>query len=367
MPSRDDFFQIGRQAIITTPDIQFSKEIVDVQGSDINVINGMAAVVAESLIARLAKCMRELFAATARGSAQDRVIVDRSNLIRKDEHTATVSTLRLARPTAGAGAGIVPAGTRVQTTGGVQFGLDNDVSFGALDLVKSDVAGTCLTAGVDGNAAQGLITQIVDVPFDATITVLNLAAASGGLPIEDDIRYLGRYRGFFPTIRRGTKGAIQQGGLDTDGVAVATAFEILNEVGFPAGLTQLVVGDLDGIASGTTVQAVKDNLLGYRCLGIPVDVFTGLTTFQPVTWGNLQFDPGVAQGQKLKELAAVTVARTQFYAPGATMFRSDLIAAAKAVQGVRIQDSSLIIPAGDVVPTDVEQVLRTRDIDVTFA
>lgn len=365
LPTRQDLQAVGRRAILATPDTRISPSIIDLRGSDVNLIVGMSSVMAEQVVAALARCMKTLFADTARDSALDRVVTDRGGPPRKDENTATVF-LTLSRPTSGAGAGIIPAGSRYQTPGGTQYGLDNEVSFGALALSVSNIPATCLIAGPDGNTPKGTINTVVDVGFDATITVNNNAQeASGGNPLEDDIRYLGRYRGFFQTIRRGTKQAIEQAGLNTDGVSVATASEILNDLAVPVALTQLVIGDLDGLASGTTIQATKDKLLEFRALGIPVDVLTGIQVFVPVRY-NLAFQLGVDQQQKAAEVRAVTVARSRFLRGGETLFVSDLIAGAKTVQGVIVSDASVELPIGDTVPQKVQDTIRIRNEDVTF-
>lgn len=364
LPTRQDLFAVGRRAILATPGIRISPSIIDLRGSDVNLLVGMSSVMGEQVVAALARCMRTLFADTARDSALDRVVTDRGGPPRKDENTAKVF-LTLSRPTSGAGAGIIPAGSRYQTVGGTQYGLDNEVSFGALALSVSNIPATCLIAGPDGNAPATAINTVVDIGFDSTITVNNPKEASGGNPLEDDIRYLGRYRGFFQTIRRGTKQAIEQAGLNTAGVSVASASEILNDLAVPVALTQLVIGDLEGLASGGTIQTTKDNLLEFRALGIPVDVFGGVQLFVSVRY-KLAFQLGVDQQQKAAEVRAVTVARSRFLRANQTLFVADLIAAAKTVPGVIVSDDSVELPIGDTVPQKVQETIRIRNEDVTF-
>ncbi len=363
-PSRSDLFQIGRAAIAATPNIRINPSVVDVPGSDANLVVGTCAVMGEEVSARGAMALRGAFAELARGSALDRVLYDRYGLLRFSAQPATVD-LVLSRPMPpGPTPGTIDAGSVVQTADGTQFGLDVDVTWGSGQLTAT-VSATALVNGSGGNVVAGTVTSWSTAPFDATITVTNPAPASGGIDTESGVQFLGRARGFFPTLARGTLGAIEFGAKQVPGIAVATATEIVNPNGYPAAVVQLVVGDQLGNASSDLLKAVATALLAYRAAGIFVMIIGGIVFQQAVTWA-LTFQSGTNEVLAMSRVQAVTVAISQYLAPGATLLRSALISAAQSVPGVIVSDSSLVIPAGDIVPTSPEQMIRVAAGDVTF-
>jgi uncharacterized phage protein gp47/JayE len=363
-PTASELFQTGRQALITTPNTRVNPAICDTPGSNVNICVGTSAVLGQEVVARGASAMRGSFIDSARGSALDRVVFDRTGLLR---FSATPATRDLVlQRIGGGGAGVYPAGSRVQTANGTQFGTNADATFADGTVLSVTVSATALVVGEGGNVAAGTITAFVDQPFDNTMQVSNPAGASGGTEDETDVQLIGRVRGFFPTLRRGIRAAIEFGALQVPGVAVATATEIVNPGnGFPAAMVQLVVGDRNGNASGPMLQAVADSLLEYRAEGIYVQVLGGTVTYQSVAW-RLGIETGFDTALALSRVSAVCVALGQFLAPGQTLYRSSLIAAARSVPGVVVSDTSLVLPAGDIVPATPETILRILATQVTF-
>lgn len=372
LATRADYFAVGRRAVLTTPGLKINPRMVDVVGSDINLLIGAPAVMCEEATSRGASCMRGLFVDTATKDALARVAYDRYQLT---SFPATPSNMELifTRPTPGvATPGTLVAGFTVQTADGLQFATDVDVTFGDFDTSQT-VSATCLTAGADTNAAAGAIVQLSAAPFDPNLSVSNAAGAAGGTDAETDIQFRGRIRGYLPTIRRGTLGAIQYAALTVAGVAVATAIETLNPDGMPAAFVQLTVADKDGNASPAMLTAVSNALLQFRACGIPVQVLAGVPTYQAVRW-KVDYRPGIDEQEAQNRLRLVTVAVAQFLPPGpqqGILYRSQLLAAAKMVPGIIVFDdargSSLQIPAGDVVPATQQQTIRVRAQDVTFS
>ena len=363
-PTRGELFSIGRAAVAATPNIKINPAMVDVPGSDLNLAVGVPSVMGEECSARAAMALRGAFAELARGSALDRVLFDRYGLLRFSAQPATVD-LVLSRPGPGTLADTIPAGSVVQTPDGIQFGLDVDSVWGSGDL-SDTVSATALVNGSGGNVVAGSVTSWGATLFDPSITVTNPSPASGGIDAENDVQFLGRARGFFPTVARGTLGAIEFGAKQVPGIAVATATEIVNSTtGYPAAVVQLVVGDQNGNASSALLKAVANALLAYRAAGIYVQVISGIVFQQSVQW-ELAFATGIDEALAVSRVRAVTVAVAQFLAPGSTLLRSSLISAAQSVPGVIVNDSSLALPAGDVVPTSPQQMIRVAAGDVTF-
>ena len=362
--NRSDLFAVGRAAVAATPGIRINPAVIDIPGSDLNIAVGVDAVLGEEVSMRSAYAMRGAFAELARGSQLDRVIYDRSGLLRFGATPASVD-LVLSRPTTTNGAGVYLAGSVVQTADGTQFGLDNDAVFYA-STVAVNATATATTSGADTNAAAGTVTGFSTAPFDSTLTVTNPASAAGGTDAESDIAFLGRYRGYFPTLSKGTLGAIEYAATQVPGVAVATATDVVNpNSGYPAAVVQLVIGDVNGAASSDMVTAVANILLTYRAGGIFVQVLTGTVFQQTVAWA-LAYETGVNEALAQSRVRAVSVAASQFLAPGATLYKSTLISAAKKVPGVIISDSSLVYPLGDVETTSPGQMIRVASTAVTF-
>lgn len=367
-PTRKSLFDVARRAVAETPNTRINPAVLDVPGSDTNLVAGIASVVGEEVAARGAVAMRGCFAELARGDQLDRLAADRYGLLRFGATPATVA-VTLSRPLPGvATPGTFPAGSIVQTSGGIQFATDSDAVFGDFAL-SATVNCTAVVSGVEGNVAAGAIAAFDTSPFDATITVTNADGAAGGTDTESDIQFLGRIRGFFPTVARATMPAIEYAARQVAGVAVATATEVLNAFNaLPAAAVQLVIGDRDGNASPAMIEAVSNELLEWRAGGIPVTVQGGTVFYQTVRWLPA-FQTGYDETLAVARLRAVTVAVSQFLPPGpagGTLYRSALLAAGKQVPGIILSDASLAYPLGDVVPTDVTQMIRILSEGVTF-
>ncbi len=366
--TRQELFRVGRRAVAATPGIRLNPAVADIPGSDLNLVIGIDAVIGEEVTARGATAMRGAFVETARDDQLDRVAYDRYGLLRFTATPARVD-LALSRPVPGvATPGTYSAGSVVQTADGLQFGLDEDAVFGDFDSTVQ-VAATCLQNGLDTNVAAGTITAFVTAPFDPTMTVGNAAAAAGGTDTETDVEFRGRIRGFFPTVAKATLPAIRYGATQVPGVAVASVSEVVNPGGLPAGLVQVVVGDRNGNSTAAMLAAVSDALLVYRASGIPAQVLGGTVFYQAVQW-QLAFLTGFDEHLATERVRAVTVAVSQFLPPGpgnGVMYRSALLAAAKNVPGVVLDEDALVLPAGDVVPSTEQEMIRVLPTSVTFS
>lgn len=362
--NRADYFSIGRRYIRGRPSTRINPNMVDVDGSDVNLQVGSSSLMAEALSAQQSRCLRGLFFRTARAQQLDDLAADRLGLARKDESPSTVDLL-LARPTTGAGGGTIDAGSRVQTADGTAYALDVDVVFGGGDLSRPATATAVLT-GPEGNVAAGQIKSFLDAPYDATIVPSNPAPAAGGADVESDAAFLGRIFGFFATVRRGVLGAIEFAATLVPGIAVATASDIDNPgTGLPGGAVQLVAGDADGNATGDMLQAIRDKLLEYRAGGIPVILTAGVVVFEPVVW-DLDYLTGVDTVRAKTSVRNVTVALSRFLAAGKPLMRSTLMSGALSVPGVIVRQDSLVAPAGDVYPTDRSHLIRVQATGVSF-
>jgi uncharacterized phage protein gp47/JayE len=364
LPDRQELFRVFRRSIVTAPNPRINPAVVDIPGSDLNLIGGAVSLAGENVVSAYADCSAGNWSDTATDDKLDRLAYDRYGLLRKPANAATC-LLTLTRPTPGlATPGTYAAGSRVQTPQGIVFSTSTDAVFGNFDTTVQVLA-TDIETGPDGNVSPGALNQFVDAPFDPTLTVTN-AGAAGGTDPETDAQFRGRIRGFFPTLRRGVLGAIEFGARQVPGVAVATAIEVLNPTsGFPAAIVQLIVADSDGGSSPALLQAVRDELLTFRAAGIPVIVVGGVVVNELVTW-RVAFETGVNSQLASAQIRAITVAVAQNLSPGQTLLRSSLIAGARAVQGAIVSAGSLVVPVGDIVPTDIHKLIRIRPQDIVF-
>ncbi len=364
LPNRLDLFRKGLDSLNATSGTRINPDVATVPGSDVNIMLGAMSLMGEEIVSNLANCMRGLFIETARGEQLDRVAFDRYGLTR---FPATPARCLLHIIIDGEAGGVIPAGTRVKTSGGVQFATDVDAVFQGGFEVR-DVPATALEAGVDSNVTESSLTSWVDQIYAPSSDVSN-EFASGGTAKETDVQFRGRIRNFFPTLQRGTLQAIEFGALQVPGITTARAIETTNltvgGIAIPAAAVQLVVADRTGVASTPLIQAVKDNLINYRAAGIPVIVTSGEVEYEDVEW-DLSYLSGVDTISAQEQVRAVTVAAMQYSAPNEIMYRANLIAAAKTVPGVIVSEDSLVIPAGDIVPADEFTILRIKPEDITF-
>lgn len=365
LPSRTDLFANARRYAKQQQLIRINPAIIDVPGSNINLLFGGASLMGEMITAAWAKCVRGLFVSTARSAQLDKVVADRFGITRLPATLATVD-LTISRPTDGAGGGTILAGSQITTADGSIFTLQADVVFGATDLSQPG-EGVAAVTGSAQNVAAGALNSWVDQPFDPTILVTNPTGAAGGNEVESDDYFRARALTFYITARRGILAAIQFGAVSAGvGATVATAFEIINPGNaLPAGAVELVISDQNGNSSQAMIQGVIDNLLTYRAAGIPVFVSGGSVQYEQVIY-DLEFQAGVNTVAASSAVRATMVAISQFYRPGQPLLVSDCMAAARAVPGVIVNANSVDAPVGDVETTSNSQILRVRPQDISF-
>jgi hypothetical protein len=127
----------------------------------------------------------------------------------------------------------------------------------------------------------------------------------------------------------------------------------------------LYVADANGQANSSLVEAVRLGIYDYRAAGGAVDIIGAVPVFIPITLA-LAFDANVDTVAAFDRAARVIVGRVNQTQPNRTLLRSTISAAAGTVPGVRVTDSSIVAPAGDVVPA-TGQIVRTRRDLVTVA
>ena len=354
-PTFQDIFDAGRREILVQP-TRITDDVVDIDGSDANIIVGAGAAMADEVAAYALALYQESFLATSLDQALDRWVNDRYQLPRQDAVPA-VANLQLAR--AGVVGFTVPTGSVFSTNSGVNFATIDDVVFAAGVVGPIFVTANAQDAGVVGNVPRDDIINVQDTFDDDTLSVTNPEPAAGGADSEQDDAYRARARSFFLSARRGTKTAIETGGESVAGVQQATAQEFLDpNTGSPFFRIQLLIADLEGQANLALAGQVQLALDEFRGFGVPVSVLAAQRQDVAIIASGLLFDAGFSTTTVLTNARNALVAVVNILAPGETLRSASLLGALTTVQGLIVPDGAITEPAGDVVPA-IGRVLRS--------
>jgi uncharacterized phage protein gp47/JayE len=368
LPTRQELFARARAAALATPGTRISAREIDRAGSDANLLFAAMSLLGEEVVNRMARAVAGCFEDTASVDALDRVIFDRKGLPRKPAAPA-VGEIQLTRPTFAAGGGTIdgtlpggtPAPTRIRTNSGISYLITSPAVFGPTSLGPITVPIQAELAGIDSEVDELQSWSFVDTIFDTSIVIANAEATAGAADEETDSEYRARAKDFFRTIRRGTLGAIEFGLRSTPGIASVSVLEIDNEEGEPACSVQAFILDSLGRANETLAARGLLELLEYRAAGIPVIVVPGVPDFIDIQI-LLSFDSSVVNdtSQAADDVRSAIVAALNNQIPGQLLYRTTILAAARSVAGVIVEDTDLIEPAGTLVPSDPSIVFRTR-------
>ena len=367
LPTRADLFRIGASEIFVRAANRggaqrLKPEAVFIDGTDANLLVASSAAMGDEVLRHLSMRMAALQLDSASGEDLDRLVADRVSptLVRKQPSRALASiSFSRSDPTNPV---TIPTGTRLKTPDGTEFSLLQPVSFQAgavgpfVGLAQSQVAGR------NGNVQDGLITEFVQSAPASDITLTNPAAASGGNDRQTDAEYRSIARAFYLTVRRGTLPAIEYGALLVPGVSRVSVTE-QGIPGLPTGVT-VYVADIDGRSNDTVIEAVRVSLLDYRAGGVPPTILAGEPEFVDISY-RVQFEATTDSNIASERIKSRTVAALEVLKPGDTLLVSQLTAIARSVPGVIVPDDAIVTPAGDLVPTAPNRLIRTTRSRVT--
>lgn len=369
LPSREELFRRARSGALGVAGTQVSPREIDREGSDLNLLFAAMSVLGEEEVNRMARALAGVFEDTATGDALDRVVFDRKGLPRLPA-APSVGEVTLTRPTFAAGAGTIdgglpgssPAPTRIRTNAGITYILTENAVFGGADLTVTNVSIQAELAGVAQEVSELQAWSFVDVPFDTTITISNPVETAGAADEETDEAYRARAKAFFPTIRRGTLGAIEFGLRSTPGIVSVSVIETTSPgQGFPACSVQAFILDALGQSNETLGFRGLLNLLEFRAAGIPVNVVPGTPQFIDIEFAGTAFDTAVVldTSQAAADVQSAVIAALNNQQPGQNLLRSTILAAARSVDGFIVEDTDLIEPAATLIPATNDIAFRT--------
>jgi uncharacterized phage protein gp47/JayE len=366
LPSRSDLYSIGRAYLLARAK-RIDPGQVDTLGSDSNLFVGSQSVVAYSLVKQLGYRISALLLDGAVGEDLDRYAYDRYQIARKGASSA-LGTVRFFRLSSALGAGTILAGTVLKTLGGITYTLVTNASFGPTqtDLVFADVRASQAGKATEVGANQIRGFQNAQALFDSTIQVTNDETTAGGEDVEDDDTFRNRIRDFWLNARRGVLSAIVNGATSVPGVVTAQAVEAITTTGSgPARVVNLYIADSSGVASAALARQVLAALDEYRAAGIAVLVSTSIPQLVSVAL-SLTFSGSVDTVTLAQLIQSAVVSFVNSLPVNGPLYIGQLYSLLQryAAQGLVVSQSSIVAPAGDVVPT-LGQTLRTLPANVT--
>lgn len=371
MPTWSDLMKIAAdEALFRSGNL--SREMVQRDGSDANIMLAGACAAADEVVGQLADLAASLFLDSARGMALDRLLFDRYGLARKPAANA-VGSVRFTTTAAATAPFTIPSGTLLSAADGTQYVTVADALYPLgstgpiLATVRSVLAGSAQQAKI--GTITSITGTITGAPADLVVT--NTVATAGASDAESDSEYSARGRSFFTTARRGVLASIEQGALAVPGVVRAKAIEVVDAYGRPARIVLLMISDsyTDALAQLGTVPAtyqaqsqtlaltVYNGLAEYRAGGIFVHVQVAQVIMLPVHL-RLSFRAGANIESVAVQARAVATAYVNGLQPGVAFVRKTLQDQLAAVTGLFITGDEIESPSGDVVPTPL-QALRT--------
>jgi hypothetical protein len=379
-PSFIDLFRVARDEALFR-NAQLTKDAIDREGSDSNIIVAAGVAAADEVITQIAKAAAALFLDSAKGDDLARLAYDRYGIIKKAAAPSYGQvSLTLAAPAPAAFSILV--GTQFSTASGLVFAsTDPTVTFpmGSSGPVLVNVQS--ILGGASQQAAAGTITSIITqiTGSPAGLVVTNPLATAGASDEETDDSLRSRARLFFTTVRRGTVAAIEQGALAVPGVVTAKVFEYITGNGDPAGSIQLIISDsfTESLALLNTVPptyqtqsqafaaAVFTALYDVRAAGIAVNIYVAQVILLPIHLA-LSFPTNVDTAAVADEAMAVVVSYTNGLAPGATWSRVNAQAALQGVNGLFYTGNEIVLPVGDVIPTPLQAIRTMPSLVTTF-
>lgn len=370
-PTFQDLFRAGRDETLRR-NAKVSRDAVEREGMDANILIASQAAIGDQVVGQLSKVERGSFIDSSKNDSLDRLVFDRYNMVRKPA-AASLGTVQFSSLAAAPVTFTIPVGTRLATGDGIQFITTDSVVFLAGTIGPLACAVRSVLAGANQNVKSGQITSIVGtiVSQPPNFSVTNPFATAGADDAESDVSLRERARRFFTTVRRGTLGALEEAALGVPGVTTAKAFEIIDSLGRPARIVQLVVADSFAeqfvnynvvparyeVQSQLLATAVFNALADVRAGGMFVQVLVANVVLQSIQLG-LTFVAGTDVNAAALAARAVITSYVNGLPPGAPFVVEDALKILANVSGLAPSGNAIVSPAGDVAVRPL-QVIRT--------
>ena len=368
-PTFSDFVRIARDKILSFNG-RITRETIERQGSDANILVAAMAACADEVTGQLQRVAASLFLDSARGIDLDRLVADRYGIFRKPASQA-LGTVEFTTTAPAAGSFNIPKGTKLATADGHEHITWVDAVFTAGSTGPVAVEIRSVFSGSREQARKNTITSLVSPitgsPTDLRVTNSLATVGADDEELDDSLR--DRARRVLPAARRGVLSAIEAGALATPGVRTARAIENTDVYGRAARSVQLIVTDAfteSFIDSNPTSYQTQSQTLAsevalvldeYRAAGIFVQIDVASVVLQAVTLA-LRFRAGVNVDLVALMARGAVVAKINSLRPGQSIVPSELVDAMRPISGLEITGQEILSPPGTVTAQPL-QVLRT--------
>lgn len=373
-PSFDELHDLGKA------EIQLKRPRLGVRVGDVaDMLISAAAAMADRLIGWFSERISATFLDGAKDDDLTRLAADHWGIARR---AATKSATVIVFNRAGANATIqtIAAGTVVATARDsrgveVRYITLNAAQWAASTNGVRNVNVEAEVAGIAGNlSAINLITRLISSPpAGGTYTIVSSGQPAGGAEQENDADLRDRVRRYPSTLRRGTLYALEYGAISTPGAGVAKANAIQSETG----IVTVYVSDASGASSGGTREVDPDlyddglmttrvaiELLNWACAGSLVQVVGGAVQTVNISIV-IVVRIGVDVPQLISDIEDAIEARVNRLNIGDTLYKSDIINSAKAVDPDNIVDIIVLNPATDTAPSTPGNIIRPGTVTVS--
>lgn len=373
-PTYDDLYNAGKTEII------LKRSSLGVRIGDLSdMLLSAAAAIGDRIVGYVAQAIVNTFLDGATGDDLTKLSADHWSIQREAATNAT-ATVTFNRSGADATATTLPIGTVVAT---IKDSQGNEVDFittaAASWAISTNgtrtVACQCTQAGVVGNlTGTNQLTRLISTPpGHGTYTITASTQPAGGAEIETDEALRDRVRKYPSTVRRGTFAAIEYGAIQTTGAGVAKATASSDATGAIAVYVSDASGNSTGgtfivdptlVSDGTMTAKVAVELLNWAAAGALVSVTGGSIQTVNITV-SLVVRLGVDVSQLITDVQAAINARVSKLSIGATLYKSDIINAVKAVDPDFIVDVAVVSPSVDTAPSTPGSLIRAGVITVS--
>jgi uncharacterized phage protein gp47/JayE len=373
-PSFDELHDLGKA------EVQLKRPRLGVRVGDVaHMLISASAAMADRLIGWFSERISATFLDGAQGDDLTRLAADHWGIQRRAA-TKAATAIVVNRANANATAQILPIGTVVATArdsrgAEVRYITTTQASWASSTNGLVGVNVEAEVAGLAGNLpATNLITRLISSPpAGGTYSIVSSGQPAGGADQESDADLRDRVRRYPSTLRRGTLYALEYGALSTPGAGVSKANAIQSE----SGLVTVYVSDASGASSGGTREVDPDlyddglmttrvaiELLNWACAGSLVQVIGGAVQTINISIV-LVVRIGVDVPQLIIDITDAVSARVNRLNIGDTLYKSDIINAAKAVDPDNIVDIIVLTPATDTAPSTPGNIIRSGTITVS--
>ena len=375
-PTFADLFRAARDEALSR-NSNLTLEVIEREGTDANALIAAGVAPGDVVTGQLIRLSADLFLSSARGSALDKLVFDRYQLLRQPA-TPAVGEVTLTTTAPAAVGFSVAIGQKFRSTDNKTYEATANVPFLVGSSGPVTVPIQSVLTGLSQQARAGTITsaQIAGAPADLIIT--NTEATAGAADEEKDEQLRDRARKFYKTSQRGTLAAIQRAALGVAGVRTASAFEAVEADASPARIVELVVADqfteqlVDAtvLPGGYQTQSqqlslnIQSALLETRAAGIQVLTTIGQVRILGITL-LLRFRAGVNVAATTSAARARTVAYVNSLQPGASFVPGSLENALRGVPGLLVLGGEVASPAVEQAASRL-QVWRTSPSNVVI-